>query len=829
MTGFSSLPIDSVLDDISEALSRRKLAVLTAEPGAGKTTVVPLHLVNQPWLAGQKIVMLEPRRLAARASASRMAAQLGEQVGETVGVVTRDDRRVGAKTRIEVVTEGVLTRRLQNDPSLSGYGLVIFDEFHERNQQGDLALALLLDAKSALDLDTAILVMSATIDDKAVAELLCAHDPAPIVNCEGRTFPIELKYQPRSRRDPLEDAVSKAVRELISDRTFDGDILVFLPGVGEIRRCQESLLDLSFESISVLALHGSLSLAEQDRAVAPTVAGTRKVVLSTDIAESSLTVEGIKAVVDSGLARSPRFDVKTGMTRLTTVSISRASADQRAGRAGRITEGRAIRLWSKLEHGTRAAYSPAELTQVDLCDFRLELANWGMTSTQHLKILDEIPQAAWKEAGVLLTELGAITKEGRITKRGKSFAGLPLHPRLAAIVRSAQSHGYAKLGCLIAAALDERDILNRTEAETNSDLAYRLTRILDAGENRSRSNSRAGFVYRRAKDLTRRIGAQNEALKWSKDDTSGRLGVFCAQGFPDRIAQKRAKSRGRFRLRTGSGAHMHQHDILAEDDFIVALNLDGKRSEAKIRLAAPLDIDALFSFGYECDTIHRVGWDKARNDVITTVTRHLGSLELGVVQLPNVAGAQVTEALLDYVRRRGLRALSWTDSSKSLVQRSEFYRALGREEDWPDLSDKWLLRNRDEWLGPLLAGATCRADLEVLSVAVALDTILGYQRRKALDALLPRYLTVGKRKIEIDYSEEVPTVSSRAQDFFGLKKHPKIAGDISLLVELLSPAGRPIQRTADLEAFWTGSWQEVRKDMAGRYPKHPWPLNPHDT
>lgn len=853
--GFSGLPIDAVLDDITRALSQHRVCVLTAEPGAGKTTVVPLWLLSQPWLAGQKIIMLEPRRLAARASAARMAAQLGESVGATVGVVTRDDRRVSASTRIEVVTEGVLTRKLQNDPSLSGYGLVIFDEFHERNQQGDLALALLLDARSAFELDTAILVMSATIDANAVAQMLPVHTytdtdsdsntdaddtgdardgadsgvdvVAPVVECPGRTFPIELSYRARSRKQRIEDSVTEAVRELIDDRSFEGDILVFLPGKGEISRCQEKLVDLTFEGVAVLALHGSLSLQEQDIAVSPSGAGQRKVVLSTDIAESSLTVEGIRAVIDSGLARTPRFDAKTGMTRLTTVSISRASADQRAGRAGRMAPGRAIRLWSKLEHGTRPAFTPPELSTIDLCDFRLELANWGTTNPQHLKFMDPIPAPAWKEAGVLLESLGAIDSDGRITKRGKSFAHLPLHPRLAAIVRTAETAGYPKLGCLIAAVLDERDVLSRKEAESNSDLSYRLGLVADAaGSSGGRGLRR--FVAQRWLDLARRIGAKDKPLKWSHTDNSSRVGVFCAAGFPDRIAQRRNKARGRFRMRTGTGLHMHRDDVLAEEDFIVALNLDGKRSEAKVRLGVAVELDELLQAGFECDSTYRVQWDKKRNDVVTSVIRHLGSLELGVLQIPNVAGEAVTKELLDYVHRRGLKVLTWTENSTSLAQRSEFYRSLGREDDWPDLSQKWLLRNRKTWLEPLLVGATSRADLEVLSVAVALDTILGYERRRRLDAALPTHLVVGKRRILIDYTSDPPMVKSRAQDFFGLDRHPVIAGDIALLVELLSPANRPIQRTCDLDAFWQGSWSEVRKDMAGRYPKHDWPINPKE-
>jgi ATP-dependent helicase HrpB len=818
----TGLPIESVIAELQTALAVQRRAVLTAEPGAGKTTVVPLRLLNEPWLGDDRIIMLEPRRLAARASAARMASLLGERVGETVGVTTRDDRRVGPTTRIEVVTEGVLTRRLQTDPSLDGYGLVIFDEFHERSQQADLGLALLLDAISALDLTTAILVMSATIDAPRVASLISSEDPAPVVECGGRTFPIDMHWRPRTKRDKLEPAVAQAV-EWVLGHQDDGDVLVFLPGMAEIRRTQEQLRGLD-PRITVFPLHGSLPLDEQDRAITPSAPGFRKVVLSTDIAESSLTVEGVTAVVDSGLARAPRFDPGNGLTRLTTVSISRASADQRAGRAGRMQPGSAVRLWSKIEHGTRPAYSPAEVLKIDLAQLRLELAAWGTSSPSSLAMLDELPEQAWKEAGEVLRMLTAIDEAGVITERGRALARLPLHPRLGAIVLAGLDRGLGEMGCSIAALIDERDVLRGRPMEVPVDLGVRLDLLRDRDRRHPLASGRSlQLVRARARDLARRVRCDDGGF--DRD----RIGLLVAAGFPDRVAQRRGNNRGRFRLRNGAGVKMPDTDQLAGEDFLVAIDLDGKRKDARVRVGAAVDVnDLLETAGFDAEVTERTVWDKGRKDVVTRVDRQLGALDLGSTKRRPVPSEQVTALLVEQVRRSKLKMLNWTPTARSLQARTEYVRSRDPEGDWPDLSDGTLAKTLDTWLAPFLVSATGRADLEVVSVAVALDTILGRERRQSLDQALPATFSLPSgRKLTIDYDAEPPTISSRAQDFYGLRTHPTILrGRQPLTVELLSPAGRPIQRTADLPGFWSGSWSEVRKDMAGRYPKHNWPKDP---
>jgi len=824
----TDLPIESAIADVRAGLDRHRRAVLTAEPGAGKTTIVPLRLLDEPWLAGRKMVMLEPRRLAARASAARMASLLGERVGDTVGVTTRDDRRVGPNTRIEVVTEGILTRRLQRDPALEGCGLVIFDEYHERSQQADLGLALMLDACRALELETAVLVMSATIDAPRVAELIGeAEESAPIIECGGRTFPVETHWRPRNKKDRLEPAVAQAVHWVIDQQDAGdqdhGDLLVFLPGMAEIRRTQEQLRSLD-PRINVLALHGSLPLDEQDRAVAPSPEGTRKVVLSTDIAESSLTVEGVTAVVDSGLARAPRFDPGNGLTRLSTISVSRASADQRAGRAGRMRPGVAVRLWSKIEHGTRPAFAPAEITQVDLAQFRLEIAAWGVTDPSQLAMLDPVPTHSWKEAGEVLQMLGALDADHAITDRGRELSKLPLHPRLGAIVLTGVERGIGAMGCAIAALIDERDVLRGRPAEVPADIGLRIDLLTDRHRRHPLASGRSiQLVRARANDLARRIRCTDDG--YDRD----RIGLLVAAGFPDRVAQRRGSGRGRFRLRNGAGVRVADTDQLAGEDYLVGIDLDGKRKDSRVRLGAAVDVtDLLETAGFDAEVTERTLWDRERNDVITRVDRHLGALDLGSSSRRPVPSEQVTEILLEQVKRSRLKALTWTKSARALQARVAYVRERQRDADWPDLSDKALLATLDVWLGPLLVGASGRADLEVVSLAVAFDVLLGRERRLALDKALPAAFSLPNgRKLTIDYTADPPMIASRAQDFYGVRRHPSILnGDQPLTVELLSPANRPIQRTSDLPGFWSGSWADVRKDMAGRYPKHDWPERP---
>lgn len=817
----TGLPIEEVVDDLRAALEHSNRAVLTAEPGAGKTTVVPLRMLDQRWLGNRKILMLEPRRVAARAAAARLAHLLGDRVGGLVGLVTREDRKVSAQTRIEVVTEGILTRRLQNDPGLDGVGLVIFDEFHERSLQADTGLAFTLDAVESLGLDLRILVMSATIDAERVAALL---DDAPIIASEGRLFPVDIAWRPRNKKTRIENAAAEAIQWALGHE-IGGDVLVFLPGMGEIRRTQRALSALSgLDHVDVRALHGSLPPAEQDLALRPSPAGRRRVVLSTDIAETSLTVEGVRIVVDAGLARRPQFDPRTGMTRLITVSNSRASADQRAGRAGRVEAGLAVRLWSKIEHGTRPAWDAPEITEVDLAGFLLELRAWGANDPTELLFVDPPPERSLREGAALLASLGAMDGDGALTALGRALVRIPLHPRLARMVHSANEVGHGWVACLLAALIDERDVLRGRPDEVPADVALRLDLLSDSNRHHPQASGMSlRRVRERAVDLARRVGTSTDATI-----DSGVAGAVLALAYPERIGQQRGRRRGRFRLRNGSGAWVAETDPLAAEDLIVAADLDGNRKDARIRLGAPLDGDDLFLFfSDEVEIESGLHWNTDRNDLVLRTRRTLGALDLGTFNDRPLAGQDTTAALLARIRSTRLQMLTWTDNAKTLRDRVAWLRSR-QPEAWPDWSDKTLLDTLEDWLAPYLPGATGRADVETASVVVALDGQLSADQRKNLPRLTPTHLTLPSgRKRPIDYGGDAPSVRSRVQDFYGMAKHPTVLGGAEpLQVELLSPADRPVQITSDLIGFWTGSWADVRKDMAGRYPKHHWPVDP---
>ena len=787
------LPVESVVPDLWAALGPDGpgSAVLTAEPGAGKTTVVPLRLA--PLFDG-RIVMLEPRRVATRAAARRMASTLGEDVGDTVGYVTRDDRRTSTHTRIEVVTEGVLTRRLQRDPELPGASLVIFDEFHERNLQGDLGLAFALESRATLRPDLRVMVMSATLDVGRVASLL--GDDTAVVHAPGRSHPVDVRWVPRQKRDRLDEVTAAAVQRALREQ--GGDVLVFLPGMADIRRVHERLAGVDAD---VRLLHGSLPVEEQDLALAPGH-GRRKIVLSTDIAESSLTVEGVSVVVDSGLARAPRFDAATGMTRLHTVPISKASADQRAGRAGRTSPGVAYRLWSKLEHAARRPHIDPEILQVDLAGLALELAAWGTDRLTYL--LDQPPKRTLDEARDLLGRLGAVAADGSITATGRAMADLPLHPRLAHMVVVEPTW----TACVIAALLEERDILRGPPDEQPADIAVRLELVA--------SGRAPGHVIRRAGDLARRAGV-------ARDDTidSDRAGAVLAAAYPDRVAQRR--SPGRFRLRSGSGAWLPATDALADADYLVAAELDGRRTDARIRLAAALDQDDLLhGFADDVEEHARIAWDTERGDVVATVERRLGGLVLGTVERRPPAGPQVERILRDRLRTTHLADLAWTDEARRLRSRLAFLRRTFGP-PWPPADDdKALLAALD------LSRATSVDDLRRIDVVDTLRSLLEWDQHAALERLAPPSIRVPSgRTVAVDYDADPPVLAVRVQDAFGLVETPTVAdGAVTLVVHLLSPAGRPVQVTSDLGGFWKGSWHAVRKDMAGRYPKHPWPEIP---
>jgi ATP-dependent helicase HrpB len=841
----TDLPVEGCISAIRDALGDVGHAVLHAPPGAGKTTIVPLRLLDEPWLDGHRIVVLEPRRLAARAAAHRMADLLHEAVGATVGYRTRDETRVARGTRVEVVTDGILTRRLQRDPSLPGIGLVVFDEIHERNLQTDLALALTLDARAVLRPALRILAMSATVDTTRVATLLGGDGPpAPIVASDGRAHPVEIHWQPLDPRERPAEATARVVVDAV--RTDDGDALVFLPGAADIRNVGSILQRSLPEAVDVRPLFGALSLAEQDQALAPSPPGRRRVVLATDIAETSLTVAGVRIVIDQGQVRSPRYDARSGLTRLHTGPISRASADQRAGRAGRTGPGVAYRLWSRAEHGHRRPFAPAEIEAVDLAALALELALWG-TAVAGLGFLDPPPARALADARVLLGELEAIDVEGRVTPQGRAMAELPVHPRLARMIVAAERRGLTAIACALAALIEERDVLRGRPDELPAGVDDRVRLVLD----RRRTHAFADraslqLVRRRTTELRRRVTGRH-AAPTDDDPTEADLaacGSVLAVAYPDRLAQSRGD--GRYRLRSGTMAVLPEGDALVGDPFLVVADLDAPRGNAgprpargpgrplagdddlRIRLAAGLDeADLERAARGAIEEIDALAWDEDRDDLRVRHERRLGSITLATHEARAGAGPATTAALVDRARVTRLGVLRWREADRELQARIGFaHRAFGP--DWPDVTDDALLAAIDDWLTPRLNRATGRGDLERIDLGQVLRDLVGHHRIRELDALVPVRIEVASgRAVPIDYTGETPAIAVRVQDVFGTTVHPAVAqGRIPLVVHLLSPARRPIQVTADLPGFWAGSWREVRKDMAGRYPRHDWPLDP---
>jgi ATP-dependent helicase HrpB len=804
------LPVTEVVEPLRTALAVQQRAILVAPPGAGKTTLIPLTLLDEAWLDGRRIVMLEPRRLATRAAARRMAHLLGDEVGGTVGYQTRDERRIGPGTRIEVVTEGVLTRRLQNDPELPGVGLVIFDEVHERNLPTDVGLAFTLDVAATLRPDLRILAMSATADTRGLSSVL---GDVPVLESEGRTHPIDLRWLPRGQRERIEPAVVAAVRRALAEEP--GDVLVFLPGIGEIMRTAAALAEVVGPDVDVHPLAGALSLVEQDVALAPSPPGRRRIVLATDIAETSLTVEGVRVVIDSGLARAPRFDVRTGMTRLTTIATSRSSADQRAGRAGRVEPGVCYRLWSKMEHGTRQAHRSPEITEVDLAGLALELANWG-GDPDALAFIDPPPRKALAAGRALLTDLGALDADGSVTELGTAMSRLPVHPRLARMIASSPT----SLSCLLAALVDERDVLRGRPDELPTDIAVRVRAVCGTESHPSADRRAIDRLRSRAADIAGRARLRFDLAEIDPE----RAGAALLLAFPDRLAARRRP--GQFQLRTGSGAWVPDTDPIAHDDMVVAVDLDGRRDRARIRLAAPVEAaDVADLFADELDETRSLAWDSGRDDLYEHVERRLGSIRLGVQLRRPTPGDETTAALVQRARTTGLAQLGWTSAAIRLRARVAFlHRAVG--EPWPDWSVDALTASVDTWLAPFLQGATGKDDLEQLDLVMVLRSQLPWDVGADLDELAPDSLGLPSgRSIPIDYSGDEPAASVRVQDLFGVNVHPT-AGGRPVVLHLLSPADRPLQITSDLPGFWSGSWAEVRKEMAGRYPKHQWPADP---
>ncbi|HEX4972056.1 MAG TPA: ATP-dependent helicase HrpB [Steroidobacteraceae bacterium] len=829
------LPIDTALPDLQAAVAAHANVVLQAPPGAGKSTGVPLALLAAQSLATGKIVMLEPRRIAARAVATRMAQMLGESVGQTVGFRTRLESRVGQSTRIEVVTEGILTRWLQRDATLEGIALVIFDEFHERSLNADLGLALCLDAQQEVRADLRILVMSATLDATAVARLL---GDAPIVTAEGRAFEVETHWTAggATNRGARETDIAVRMARTIAQAIEQdpGDILAFLPGQAEIRRTQQQLEEQGLpRHVTVLPLFGDLSAAEQDAALRPADAQHRKIVLATNIAETSLTIEGVRVVVDSGLARRARFDPATGMSGRETVRISRASADQRRGRAGRLGPGVCYRLWSESEHAALAAQTAPEIVEADLAPVALDLAEWGIVDPRNLRWLDAPPAATFAQARDLLRSLDAIDAQGRITSHGRELARLGTHPRLAHMIVRGAELGLQRLALEIAAVLGERDLLrwsgNRRDADIRLRIeALRRGRVDDphvAADARVDGGARQRAL-RSVEILERQVPTRASPAGGGSDEDIGRLLAFA---YPDRIAQSRGAG-GRYLLSGGRGARLMDAQSIAQAEFLIVADLDAGDREALIRLAAPLTRAALEAdFAALIEHRERFEWDAREQAVVAQDERWLGAIRLSERRLENPDSARITSALLTGIRELGLEALPWTKEARALRQRLQFAREFDTrpQQPWPDVSDAALLSTLDTWLTPWLTGMSRRDHLARLSMTEIVGALLDWNQRQRLDEIAPTHLQVPSgSRIPIDYSA-APSVAVRLQEVFGLAATPTVGGGrVPLTLQLLSPAQRPVQVTKDLASFWARGYAEVKKELKGRYPKHYWPDDP---
>ena len=811
-----------MLGDVRAALGASSAAVLRAPPGAGKTTRVPLALLHEPWLAGAKIVMLEPRRLAARAAARRLAQSLGEPVGGTVGYRVRLDSRVGPATRLEVVTEGVLTRMLQADPTLEGVGLVIFDEFHERSLHADLGLALTLQAQALVRPDLRILIMSATLDVAPVAALL---GEAPIVVSEGREFPVETHYEGDAvtrRGDPraVEARVVATVQRALRDDT--GGVLVFLPGAAEISRVQNQLATLvNPDEVLVAPLHGTLPADAQDRAIADAPPGMRKVALATSIAETSLTIQDVRVVVDSGLARVPRFSPRTGLTRLETVRVSLASAEQRRGRAGRVAPGVCYRLWSEIEQSQLVPRGKPEILEADLAPLALELAVAGITDPLALRWLDPPPAPALAQARELLRELDAIDDRFHVTDHGRAMARLALHPRLSHMLLRATELGLGLMGCRLAALLGERDPFRGDASNIDADVRARLDAIA-----RGDSRADAGALHRVRAEADHLARALHATRDTRPDEEAA--GLLVAFAYPDRIAQRRGATRGRFVMRNGRGAALGAGDSLGDVEFLAVAAADERQPESRVFLAAPLSRALIEEhFAGQIAEERVVEWDDHAGRVAARRRERLGALVLADDPLRDVDPAEAAGALARALTASGVDALPWSEAARRLRQRLAFLHQL--DSSWPDVGDSALTGSLDAWLAPRIVGMRSRADVARLDLGAALLERLTWQQRAALDELAPTHITVPSgSRVPVDYSDPAqPVLAVRLQEMFGCAETPRIAGGrAALTLHLLSPAQRPLQVTRDLAGFWRTSYFDVRREMRGRYPKHDWPENP---
>jgi ATP-dependent helicase HrpB len=819
-----SFPITPLLPEISASLAAHPRLVLEAPPGAGKTTQVPLALLDQSWLAGAKILMLEPRRIAARAAAQFMSRQLGEELGQTVGYRIRFESKVSAATRIEVVTEGILTRMIQDDPELTGIGAILFDEFHERHLAGDLGAALALDVQGTLRPELRIVVMSATLDGERIAQWL----DAPRISSPGRSFPVQVEYPAARVQESTEHHLARVARQAMQEN--DGDVLAFLPGRREIARAQGILESALDEQVEIVALHGELSLVEQQAALSPAEPGTRRVVLATNVAESSVTLPGIRAVVDSGLAREPRFDPNSGFTRLETVNISQASADQRAGRAGRVAEGTAYRLWPQSKR--LDASRTAEITQAELSGLALELASWGITvgSGNDLPWLDAPPAGALAHGRELLTQLGALAADGRITPLGREMLELGATPRLGAAALRAESELRSLVADLLA-LMEARSPLRGEHARTD-DFRARVN-ALHAWRDRRTAGARGGAdagalaaIEQASKGWRRRLDVRSAA---SGVPDRHSVGDLLLHAFPDRVARRDDNNPMRYTLANGRGARLHDNTALHGEPWLVALDLRFEARDSLILAAAPIDLRVLerdYSAQFKRERVLR--WNDERNAVEAFEEHRYASIVLDRRSVP-VTPEDALPALLAAIRAQGIDALPWSDNARRLRARMQALRVWMPELGLPDVSDAALLDTLEDWLGPYLNGKRRFDALSAEELSQALGSLFDYEQRRQLDAQVPEALTVPSGMTRrLEYAEgEPPVLAVKLQELFGLADTPRVAnGRIPVTLHLLSPAGRPIQVTQDLKGFWERTYPEVKKELKGRYPRHPWPDDP---
>ncbi|RTZ15003.1 ATP-dependent helicase HrpB [Vibrio aquaticus] len=801
----SQLPIQGVMPELLSGVRDNSQLILKAAPGAGKSTYFPLQLLLEEVVSG-KIIMLEPRRLAARNIARYLASQLGESVGERVGYRVRGENKTSPQTQLEVVTEGVLTRMIQSDPELSGVDLIIFDEFHERSIHADTALAFCLEIQEALRDDLKLVVMSATLDHNALGKLL---PEAQFVESQGRSHPVEYRYAPMKANDRLEDVMAKQIVSLINSES--GSLLAFLPGVAAIKRVEERLQTLPSD-VQICPLYGQLEFAQQQAAIQPASDGKRKIVLATNIAETSLTIEGIRLVVDSGLERVAKFDLKSGVTKLEQTRIAQSSAEQRAGRAGRIESGICVRLYSESQLAQQPYVPQPEIVHTDLSNLVLELAQWGAQDPNELSWLDVPPSAAISQAKSLLQQLGLIDDKGQLTESGKKAGELGLDPRSSAMLAGAQHH--TKTAVAIVALLEDPE-------RNTLDFLHSVHRF------KSGKHSKQRIVMQRAKALAARLGIRFDL----GDIEESQVATLLAIAFPDRIGQSRLNQLGRFVLANGHGADVQETERLASSDYIVVLDLMRSHSDSsRIFSAVELDIYSLQQTNSALfESIESVDWDEKRGKLVAEKQLKLGRLIIERVALPEPSSEKMTQALLNFIQRKGLSVLNWSEASKALLERLRCGQEWLPDQSWPDLSEAGLVAHLDKWLEPYLNGVNSVKALAKVDLHAALLAYLGWPLNQEIDQWLPTHYQVptgSKKAIRYQQGQD-PVLSVRMQEVFGEQSSPQIAqGRKTLVLELLSPAQRPLQVTRDLASFWSGSYKEVQKEMKGRYPKHVWPDDP---